>query len=269
MSRESFGVIHEGFGPADKPQKYQPTPPLKELILRDNNPVNEVYRDLIKAWPDINDFQLKNIITSVDKERIRKVLHLAEKMGRSVENLNEFLEPEYNHKIFDSLYRYYVHVLPKVEPILEKINEELGVDHKFHIDGKIYTGRIFFFIDGEQKKLDLYTNKFGKPVIGSPYTDWPCFSKIQNTLNQLKEEVFQSLEKIHTLSELFERYLSLRDSVFIIDPKSLISFPVKYVKRYGTLSKKLLYANTFTLPCAFCKQGNHDLVLIALLEAKK
>lgn len=268
MRKESLGLSFGGFSSGvGKLKEWKPRASLKQIFLQDTQPTNEIYRKLLRLWPDVSDEKFEEIVLEVDRERLNKVIELVELAKKPISFFTEFLERTCNYHVLDALYRYYKVVLPRALEVVEKINEELSVNWDYNIDGRKFRGTLSLFVDNEQKPLKIFSNKFDKPEIGSPFESWPCFKTIERKMHALKEICLSSRENLIELVYLNERYESLKNDYYKFDPQTFgIFFPTKFAYR---LHGKLLYCNSYSIGCAFCPQGNHDLVLITLLEAKK
>ncbi|MEM2189653.1 MAG: hypothetical protein QXG35_10050 [Nitrososphaerota archaeon] len=272
------GITEAGLEVPGK-REYRPPKSLKQLILEDEKPETEIYRRLIALWPEISDNRLREIITGVDGERLRKILDLAETTGKPVQYYEEFLAPSLDYSLhlrLDAIYRYWRFILPKIEPLLEKINADLSASWQYTIDDRKYHGQLSLFLDGQQKPLRLFERIGGRPIIGSPYESWPCIETIKNHIKATQEGISSLLEtqvdltaRALELNTLIERFRELQNSFFRLDPLSGVNFPPKFAKTIGHIKKKIIYGNVFTLGCAWCPPRKHEIVQIIILEPRK
>ncbi|MEM3647314.1 MAG: hypothetical protein QW334_04115 [Thermofilum sp.] len=270
----SGGIIEAGFE-VPGPKKYQPQKFLKDLLREDARPENEVYRRLIRAWPDITEGRLREIIQTVGHERLSKVLSLCELTGKHPSFFEEFLGADCDYKIFDSTFRYWTFVLPRLQALLESFDKRLSVEWSYEVDERKFKGVLGFFLDGAQLPLELF-EEFRKPVIGASYSHWPCIKVIEARIKVLQELIIQSLQSqtdssplVFEFNELIARYKDLKNSYFKVNPLSFITVPLRYAKEIGHLQRRFLYGNRFELPCAWCSQRRHEIVLIAILEPRR
>jgi len=270
----SGGIIEAGFE-VPGPKKYQPKKSLKDLLREDTRAENEVYRRLIRAWPSITEERLKEIIQTVGHERLSKVLSLCELTGKHLSYFEEFLTTNCDYKIFDSTFRHWTFVLPRLQALLESFDKRLSVEWLYDVDGRKFKGVLGFFLDGAQLPLELF-EEFRKPVIGASYSHWPCVKVIEARIKTLQELIMQSLQNqmdssslVFELNELIARYKELRNSYFKVNPLSFITVPLRYAKEIGYIQKRYLFGNRFNIPCAWCPQKRHEVVLMALLEPRK
>ena len=252
-----------------KLRPWRPKMPLKELVEKSDDPRLMIYKRLLKVWPNISNARFSEIVQEVDRDRLEKVLYLHEKTGRIFE---EFLASDLSieeTRILDAVYRYY-HLLERAEKegILDLIKKCNSLDHRVTIDGHKFKAKLYAILDSKPVKLDYYPDEFGKPVIGLPYTSWPCFNDFKLKAKQEAERIAQNILtgqidpiEIDQLNEIYQKILSLERDFLRLNISMFIQFPVKYSAKKGLLGGHI-YLNRIRYPCGLCGKG-HDLWLIA------
>ncbi|MEM1977265.1 MAG: hypothetical protein QXX29_05145 [Nitrososphaerota archaeon] len=270
------GIIEAGFE-VPGPKKYQPKKSLKDLLREDRRPENEIYRKALELWPGITDAQVRELL-SIDRERLTKVVRLCELTGKNLTFFEEFLSPSLDYELhlqLDVIYRYWSFVLPRIQALLDLIDEKLCAEWFYDINGEKFRGKLALFLDNKQVPLELY-ERLGKPVIGSLYGFWPCAEAVRSRIRAAQEAITSLLEtqvdltaRALELNTLIERFRELQNSFFRLDPLSGVNFPPKFAKTIGHIKKKIIYGNVFTLGCAWCPPRKHEIVQIIILEPRK
>jgi hypothetical protein len=240
------------------------TPPksLRQRILEDDRPQAELYKQLIKAWPDITDAKLREIIEGTPLDRIEKVLQIHEESNKL---FTEFLEPNITYEellLLDRIHRYYILLSQAKEvSLLENLKE--GFNYKLEIDSKKYNAELFAFIDDRQASLNFYPDQFNRPILGIAYSDWPCFSKIKEKLKQKAEALAASLKELRFNKDEFmnletelEYVKELESSFFQLSIELFVTFPIKYTVKDGVFGSHI-YVNKIQLPCSLCGKQHH------------
>ena len=252
---------------ARKLKPWRPKKSLKELIVESSDPRLEIYRKLIRAWPQISNAKLTEIVREVDRDRLEKVLYLHEKTGRIFE---ELLDPNLSYeelKILDSVRRYYgLLEIAERQGILEKLKKAEPLDHQVTIDGRKFKAKLYAFLDSKPVRLDYYPNEFGKPVIGLPYASWPCLEDVKAELKERARKIAEHIlevdsSEVEQLRMMAERIRDLERDFLRLDIKAFIQFPPKYALKKGLLGGHV-FVNKIRYPCGLCGKG-HDLWLIA------
>jgi len=246
---------------------WAPPKSLKQQVLQDERPQAELYKRLIKAWPDISDAKLREILEEVPRERIEKALYVYDFSGRL---FDEFLEPNLTHEqiiLLDRVHRYY-HLLSEAKEL--RILEDLkgGFHYDVSIDGKKYKAELFAFLDQKRASLNFYPDSFDRPKLGIPYTDWPCLQKFKEAVRRRAENLAASLMELRvnrnellSLQNEIEHLRELENSFLPLGIENFITFPTKYAVKDGVFGGNL-YVNKIILPCGLCGK-RHALWLIA------
>jgi len=252
-----------------KLRPWRPKKSLKELIMESSDPRLEIYRKLIRAWPQISNSKFSEIMKGVDRDRLEKILYIWERCRKL---FTEFLESDLTYEqrmILDGVHRYY-HLLERAgkEGIFDLIKKCNPLDHRVTIDGHKFKAKLYAILDSKPVKLDYYPDEFGKPVIGLPYTSWPCFNDFKLKAKQEAERIAQNILtgqidpiEIDQLNEMYQKILSLERDFLRLNISMFIQFPVKYSAKKGLLGGHI-YLNRIRYPCGLCGKG-HDLWLIA------
>jgi hypothetical protein len=240
------------------------TPPksLRQRILEDDRPQAELYKQLIKAWPDITDAKLREILEGTPRDRIEKVLAIHKESNKL---FTEFLEPNITYEellLLDRIHRYYILLSQAKEvSLLENLKE--GFNYKLEIDSKKYNAELFAFIDDRQASLNFYPDQFNRPILGIAYSDWPCFSKIKEKLKQKAEALAASLKELRFNKDEFmnletelEYVKELESSFFQLSIELFVTFPIKYTVKDGVFGSHI-YVNKIQLPCSLCGKQHH------------
>jgi len=249
---------------------WQPPKPLKQRVLESDDPRLEVYRKLIQAWPDISDSKLREILEGTPRDRIEKVLEIHNACGKL---FTEFLEPDLTYEqiiMLDKICRYHG-LLEEAGKIglFEKLEE--GLEYKVTIDNKQYKALLFTFIDDKRASLNFYPDQFNRPVLGVPYSDWPCFSKTKEKLKQKAEALAASLKELRfnkdelaNLETELEYIKELENSFFQLSIELFITLPTKYTMKDGLLGPHICL-NRIQMPCSLCDK-QHNIWLIARVK---
>ena len=248
-------------------EPWKPPKPLKQRILEDDRPQAELYKKLIKAWPDISDSKLAEVIQEVPRERIEKLLYVYDSSGRLFE---EFLDPHLTYQqilLLDRISLYY-RLLDEAGRLGLLDNLEEGLEHKITIDNKQYKAMLFAFLDGKRASLNFYPDQFDRPRLGIPYHDWPCLEKFKEAVRRKAENLAASLKELNinsddlmNLKNEIEHIKELENSFLPLGIETFITFPVKYAVKDGVFGAHL-YVNRIILTCGLCGR-QHSLWLIA------
>jgi len=246
---------------------WAPPKPLKQLILEDERPQAELYKRLIKAWPDISDSKLREILEEVPRERIEKVLTIYDACGKL---FTEFLDPNLAYEeilLLDRVYLYY-RLLDEARRLGLLDNLEEGLEHKVTIDNKQYKAMLYAFLDEKRASLNFYPDSFDRPKLGIPYRDWPCLEKVKEAVRRRAEDLANSLRELRVnrdellnLQNEIEHLRELENSFLPLGIENFITFPTKYAVKDGVFGANL-YVNKIMLPCGLCDR-RHTLWLIA------
>jgi len=249
---------------------WAPPKPLKQLILEDERPQAELYKRLIKAWPDISDSKLREILEEVPRERIEKVLTIYDACGKL---FTEFLDPNLAYEeilLLDRVYLYY-RLLDEARRLGLLDNLEEGLEHKVTIDNKQYKAMLYAFLDEKRASLNFYPDSFDRPKLGIPYTDWPCLQKFKESVRRKAENLATLLKELRVnrdellnLQNEIEHLRELENSFLPLGIENFIIFPLKYTVKNGVFGANL-YVNKILLSCALCGR-QHALWLIAKIK---
>jgi len=252
---------------AKRLEPWKPPKPLKQRILEDDRPQAELYKKLIKAWPDISDSKLAEVIQEVPRERIEKLLYVYDSSGRLFE---EFLDPHLTYQqilLLDRISLYY-RLLDEAGRLGLLDNLEEGLEHKVTIDNKQYKAMLYAFLDEKRASLNFYPDSFDRPKLGIPYRDWPCLEKVKEAVRRRAEDLANSLRELRVnrdellnLQNEIEHLRELENSFLPLGIENFITFPTKYAVKDGVFGANL-YVNKIMLPCGLCDR-RHTLWLIA------
>jgi len=246
---------------------WSPPKPLKQQIMEDERPQAGVYKRLIKAWPDIADSKLREILEGTPRERIEKTLAIYEACGRL---FTEFIEPNLTHEqilMLDKIYLYY-ELLEEARGrrLLDGLDD--GLEYKVAIDNKTYKASLYAFLDGQRASLNFYPDEFNRPKLGIPYRDWPCLQKIKEAVRRRAEnlaiaikELKLNKDELANIQAEIDHIRELENSFLPLGIESFIYLPPKYVVKDGLLGP-YIYVNRITLPCGLCGK-QHSIWLIA------
>ena len=253
---------------ARKLKPWRPKKSLKELIVESSDPRLEIYRKLIRAWPQISNAKLTEIVREVDRDRLEKVLYLHEKTGRIFE---ELLDPNLSYeelKILDSVRRYYgLLEIAERQGILEKLKKAEPLDHQVTIDGRKFKAKLYAFLDSKPIKLEYYENEWRRPEIGLAYRFWPCFENYKAETKELAKQIAEEISnekldfsKIDQLKFRLDKIRTIENDFLRLSISMFVQFPPKYASKKGVFGGRL-YVNRIRYPCGLCG-GGHDLWLI-------
>jgi len=240
------------------------TPPksLRQRILEDDRPQAELYKQLIRCWPSISDAKLKEILEGTPRDRIEKVLAIHKESNKL---FTEFLEPNITYEellLLDRIHRYYILLSQaKQLDLIENLKE--GFNYKLEIDSKKYNAELFAFLDDKRASLNLYPDQFNHPVLGIPYSDWPCLEKFKEKIRMQAKNVSAKIlelriqeEEIASLTDMLKYLKELENSFFQLSIELFITFPVKYTAKDGVFGSHI-YVNKIQLPCSLCGKQHH------------
>jgi hypothetical protein len=244
--------------------------PLKQQILESDDPRLEIYRKLIQAWPGISDTKLKEILQGTPRDRIEKVLEIHNACGKL---FMEFLQPNITYEeilLLDRIFRYYI-LLSQAKELGLLENLKNGFKYDVSVDGKKYQAELLAFVDNVPVSINFYPDQFNRPVLGVPYSDWPCFSKTKEKLKQKAEALAASLKELRfnkdelmNLETELEYIKELENSFFQLSIKLFISFPVKYTAPPPPPPPPG-DVNNIKLPCSLCGK-QHNIWFIARVK---
>jgi hypothetical protein len=251
-------------------KQLKPWTPLKSLrqrILEDNRPQAELYKQLIRCWPSISDAKLKEILEGTPRDRVEKVLTIHKESGKL---FTEFLEPNITYEeilLLDRVHRYYLLLSQaKRSGLLENLKN--GFKYDVSVDGKKYQAELLAFVDNVPVSINFYPDSFNRPVLGVPYSDWPCLPKARERLRQKAEALAASLKELRFNKDEFMNleteleYVKMLEQDFMpLNIENFIIIPPKYTVKQNLLGPHI-YVNRINLPCGLCNKG-HQLWLIA------
>jgi len=250
---------------AKRLQPWRPPKPLKQRIMEDTSPQAELYKKLIKAWPDISDVKLREIVTETPSERIEKVISIYEMCGKL---FTEFLEPNLTYEeimILDRVYRYY-HLLAQAKELLGDLRD--GLKYKVEIDGRKHEAELFLYIDNHKVQVNFYPDSYDRPQLGIAYSEWPCLPKFREGLQRKAEAIAEKLKTLEiskdeflNLQTMLEYLREFEQSFYPLYIEFFITFPIKYTKKDGLLGSHICL-NKIQMPCSLCNK-QHSLWLIA------
>jgi hypothetical protein len=248
------------------------TPPksLKQRILEDDRPQAELYKQLINAWPSISDAKLKEILEGTPRDRVEKVLTIHKESGKL---FTEFLEPNITYEeilLLDRVHRYYLLLSQaKRSGLLENLKN--GFKYDVSVDGKKYQAELFAFVDNVPVSINFYPDSFNKPVLGIPYSSWPCLEefkkKIREQAKSISEHLLQLVVKedeVANLTEMLKYLKELENSYLQLSIELFVTFPIKYAVKDGLLGPYICL-NRIQLPCSLCDK-QHNIWLIARVK---
>jgi hypothetical protein len=255
--------IHEAGGvyTPEKPRKWSERKTLKQVIKESEDPRLSVYRRLLELWPQIPEGKLREIVENIDPNRLEKILKISEAMGKSVEFLQEFLARDLTYQqynVLDSLYNFYLNILPRYDGIEKILREENSVEYPIEIDGKTYKFKVWFLIHGAVAPIDFYSLGF-KKVLGVPKTYLSCYQNISKKIGQLIEKIQRDpkTEYIEQLRYAIIDKEAFEKEILEINPLAAITFPPRYNLRKIYLSE---YTSPFT--CNYCGINHHYLTIL-------
>ena len=240
------------------------TPPkqLREIILESDDPRLEVYRKLINVWPDITDAKLREILEGTPRDRIEKLLAIHKTSGKL---FTEFLEPNITYEeilLLDRIYRYYI-LLSQAKELGLLENLKNGFKYDASVDGKKYQAELLAFVDNVPVSINFYPDSFNRPVLGVPYSDWPCLEKFKEKIRMQAKNVSEKIlelriqeEEIASLTDMLKYLKELESSFFQLSIELFVTFPIKYTAKDGVFGSHI-YVNKIQLPCSLCGKQHH------------
>jgi len=241
---------------------WTPPKPLKQQILESDDPRLEIYRKLIQAWPGISDTKLKEILQGTPRDRIEKVLEIHNACGKL---FMEFLQPNITYEeilLLDRIHRYYI-LLSQAKEMGLLENLKNGFRYDVTIDGKKYQAELLAFVDNVPVSINFYPDSFNKPVLGIPYSSWPCLEEFKKRIREQAKNISEHLlqlvvkeDEVANLTEMLKYLKELENSFFQLSIELFVTFPIKYTIKDGVFGSHI-YVNKIQLPCSLCGKQHH------------
>ena len=275
LVRHESPIMELRVGTTTTPMKYEKTS-LKELVLKSNDPSLRPYQRLIELM-GLGDAKIKDLLQKTSRETVERILFIHQKAGRIFE---EFLFTDLDSariQLLDNITKYYRLLEDEVVlQCLEKRREAQPLQYDLEIDREKFTAKLWAFLDTDPLPLDLYMGRFGEygePQIGSLYSNWPCYTSLQEKIEKEYREMLPSLTfeetvtKINQLKEKYDLLQEYKNEFVKFEVSHWVYFPPRFAKK-GLLNGVYLYVNKVKrlFKCQFCGK-EHYFVFIG--EVKK